>query len=1280
MLPDENENVSENEQEEMRVPPSPKEADFSPRSLPAQPPAERVTATDQRDRTPLSPVVREFNLKPISFDIEGALRAGMRTRQIVSGLSEAEELDPQWRNFIQAARRAGASDEDILAEVIGASTSTMEAIFSMGGRGLGRGTAAGVAASVVGRGVAGALRGASRGIALGPKGVIVGGIVGAIAGGLGGYLAADKLIESVMGESPQFTPSARTAGIAAETAGEIVGTLPAYIRMMPKAANAVRGMAERSGRLRAQQANRAFAPESDLQIGRLEKFIIGAGDSAQSRVGRLLLGGETIGAAVGAGIAQSVAPENPWLRMAAEVGGGVGSASVGVVGLGALSRLKSSAKASFNPEAIEAAGLRTALMDRLMKKDDKITPERIARMSPEEQATLLRQQAEELMTELRGMRETFEQAGVNVDAAAIVASPELRLLANYLKNNNPKFRIDMETLDEQNITALRSFARTLFRSEDENAIAAAALMRDGLNQQMIEETINTHLGAVDRFVAFARNMNPEDIAEKTARLTRNATVNAYNLSRRQAEALYDNVDMSQHVFGGSVARAFNKIINDPTLLSSERAAIPTAARTTSEKAMDEIKTLLEGDFAVLERMISDAQGVTVGELIGFRRNMNRRARKAGDNDTYYANLYRQLERAAADDLLNQKRITGWLTATGQPGVTIDERALPGQGFFVREGVPDEEAFVFAQGRPIIEVVRDPALDAANSFYRAMQDTFRRGFASKLTRRGMDRAYKLTDEKIIDALLPSQPAVREANFNALEEAVDFMRNQQRVLADKGIELDPAIANAIPDNPRIDTQGVFDLTLRYVARQAVASAPDGTLSVNVSKLNAIPNRFPQWFNRAPDDVKDLFANARVSQVAINASTSNSPYQRAKAANDEFASIIGASLTARRVGAHTVPGEVVARGGTATLIDELVKPVPGSTPDANFQALVSFAKRGTQANRQLAEQLQASGVDIDALTPERMQEGLLSAVARYGFDGGENVLFAEANRRLLMPLEEGKRSMAQILRDNNMISTEQFNNLKNVIRAGQTYEDLLSNSDELFQVGSIEEFAKSGIVPEVALRILGSAIGGVFASILGDGNSLIARGAASRAMLKVFQRVPSLHAKNALAEMLLKPDLEDMLKAFLDPAVRGETPEQIARRLQGSTWALGTFLFGPRPTTAQMRLLLTDYEQDRQVERPPSPVAPTPRPLPAPPPPPTAPPPQAMPQAEPTAQMEMPVPLPESSLSFERFMPQMAGAAPGGAPAPATAGGLPAAPVLFPNDPLLQAGIGALPQQQV
>lgn len=333
--------------------------------------SQRVTAPGEiygSDTNPLLPLLRERGMnQATNFPLSRALREGYDSTEIVDALQRRQGMDPRWPAYVSEARRRGFSDDQILAAMVGANDSHFLAAVE----GLGRG--ASFAAGAWGGAVLAGKGALASPVAANPFAVAAIAAVGGLVGGLATYQVGRALVEPTT-----FSPAARITHNAAETAASIVATIPAFRQLANTGAKAMREAQIEAARASAARAGTPFNPNI-VEFGRTQRFIdavarnVGAAGSGQRRVWTAIESASAIAAGGGAALAQATFPENPWARVAMEVGGGFATAPAAALAGSFLDGVRKVVY-PLRPEGASRSAARVFIAEHMVQQGAFVTP------------------------------------------------------------------------------------------------------------------------------------------------------------------------------------------------------------------------------------------------------------------------------------------------------------------------------------------------------------------------------------------------------------------------------------------------------------------------------------------------------------------------------------------------------------------------------------------------------------------------------------------------------------------------------------------------------------------------------------------------------------------------------------------------------------------------------------------------------------------------------------------------------------------------------------------
>lgn len=308
------------------------------------------------------------------------------------------------------------------------------------------------------------------------------------------------------------------------------------------------------------------------------------------------------GAGLGAGIAEAVAPDNPWARLLGEVAGGGASPIATTLKYAAPFFKKgwSKVKMYFSKAGIEeeaAESLRKQLM---------ATGE-----SPDEIIKLL---------------EASDEMGVDLFLSDKTGSKALQSLTHYIEKRSPKLKSLRQTKQEESFARLESAIKQVAKGGKPELIKRQAIKQ----RKKFEDIISIKIKRAEEAAAKASSDIGEEVPKNISALSTEASRlldDAQKTARGMEKRLWSKIDKEIPID--------TKNLEGATLDVSEkllpRENLPTLVQDT-------ITDLLDG-------------GANVGEVLRFRSklmNWSRKAAKDGDYDL--ANTYDTLSSGLLKDL------------------------------------------------------------------------------------------------------------------------------------------------------------------------------------------------------------------------------------------------------------------------------------------------------------------------------------------------------------------------------------------------------------------------------------------------------------------------------------------------------------------------------------------------------------------------------------------------------------------------------------------------------
>jgi hypothetical protein len=380
----------------------------------------------------------------------------------------------------------------------------------------------------------------------------------------------------------------------------------------------------------------------------------------------------------------------------------------------------------------------------------------------------------------------------------------------------------------------------------------------------------------------------------------------------------------------------------------------------------------------------------------------------------------------------------------------------------------------------LNTLKNPAFDAARDFSRALNDTFTRTFGKTATIQGdvaRTGAERLPAEILVTRAFGQNADVTAMRMNEIEDAVRFARTQYDQAVQRfGPKSDQAqMLKPLADLSDQSVVSIQDAQSRVMRLLAARTVDPVTGRVNPRQLQAFVNENQAMLDKLglTNDMTDIVkAELALKQVAAD----NSHWNKTLRSQEAFAQVLKA-------------GE----NPTNAVVDVL----NSRSPVLGMRKLMEFAQSGGQ-----------TAVD-----------GLKATLMDYAFTkaGGIDNFNPEAFRRILVePLAPNKPSLVNMMRTNGMISREEMRSIGQLTKAMMQVEDAMANRQTLDSV-----IQGSGIVTDLALRVIGSKVGSTAAGGSGPG-TLIAASAGSKAMRSIFDKMPAGMTRAAMEQAMRDPTL--------------------------------------------------------------------------------------------------------------------------------------------------------------
>jgi hypothetical protein len=549
-------------------------------------------------------------------------------------------------------------------------------------------------------------------------------------------------------------------------------------------------------------------------------------------------------------------------------------------------------------------------------------------------------------------------------------------------------------------------------------------------------------------------------------------------------------------------------LNDVTKLTNKRDEETKLVLQSGSEVPQTIKSLRD-KFSQIDELnapINEPITATSGQLLKFRSQMLRNARvtDATEAGAAQSGYYSAMAEKALDDLI----------------------ALPGEGL----GLSGKQRAAF---------------DTARAFSKAYNDVFTRAYGGQLMQKVTSGADRVTPERLANTLILEAGNETAGNLRQLDEAMDFVIKKQR---------DPFIKAEMRNLKKYGIRGNTEIILRdFLSKGAIDPL---TKQISRPKVAQLLQEYKEVF--------DLPAFATVGRDLQRADTAQLLLNKVRE------DITTAGYKTRKTdlpGAQRIRPVGKPRKGETTV-------VPRGTPDFEVPVL---AQRGKDIDsfRTFLANKEKPTVEIITIrnsnNPERQIRGL-AKLARTGnksvkgnaVKGFQQVVidaavensrrtsgnlrgtvdFYKFNEFLNEPMAANKKSLREVLRDEKVLTDQEFNDLATLTDYGQRVERILTAIDADNPNAAIADIIESG---NLLFQAVSSAAGATtFTNIFGNLASaipfigrvrspgIVEAGLGAELARKYLTQLPGQAVEAILFETFKDPKkMSAMLKQLKNPA---------------------------------------------------------------------------------------------------------------------------------------------------
>ena len=442
----------------------------------------------------------------------------------------------------------------------------------------------------------------------------------------------------------------------------------------------------------------------------------------------------------------------------------------------------------------------------------------------------------------------------------------------------------------------------------------------------------------------------------------------------------------------------------------------------------------------------------------------------------------------------------------------------------------------------LDTLKDPMYDQAREFSRALNDTFTRTYAGKLT--AVDAAGKdrVPVETLVQNAFSGSADQTALRMKEIEDSVAFMRTQYRDAVAKfgfdsprALELKPLAVAATGNVASI--RDAHNRILRLAAADAVKTVFDEKTQTYVPKLD-----FARLTKFAQQNAPMLEKMGIMGELRDAAHAANLLTQVTKET-----SVLSRTADNQRAFAKLLTAE----SPTKVIADSL----NGRFPVRDIRELADLAKKGGP----------------DAV------EGFKSALYDYAYTkAGGNSPNADTKfsvdayaAALFDPISRNQPSIANIMRANGMLTLQELSNFKKLLVPMARIETSIKNK---LPVENLIQGADA--VTDLGLRIIGAQIG--TAAAPGGPGSLIAASAGSKAVRQIFDALPNATVRAVFENAVKDPEAMALLLA------KGRTDKEKIKIANGIINMLGSYgvSVGKSAVTPALNYLNAEEEKPPQT----------------------------------------------------------------------------------------------------
>ena len=859
-------------------------------------------------------------------------------------------------------------------------------------------------------------------------------------------------------------------------------------------------------------------PVAGPTAGRVATFLSAMGETAR-RNPKVFMGAETVTAGttgIAGGTAEAYRPGQEGVRLTAELTAGVAPVSrLFTFGVDATKSALGAAKAAYSGRSASTERKAANLLFDILTKHGE---------DPEALIKALRQQMPGTVPTPTSGQKT--------------GSPALMELERSLATHRSQFGGETKTQGETAMLAYQSLIEALGKTGPEGLKAASKLRYD-----RFANGIQTRLDLVNADAARKINKISKDTPEarqEIGRIVKDETERALTEARDVESQLWTTTleGMTKPVKATvltKVQSGWDQFRDKPVYTTYNQPVInapkltPTATADSFLARASEMGPVLFDSIPPQVRNIMESFGVSQDAVNRFRQG------KLTDD---YLNTGKipesfapRIKEQPVQDLVSYR--------SALLKMARDAAATPGQ----RSNADFYSSLADGMMRDL-DTLKDPMYDQAREFSRALNDTFTRTYAGKLT--AVDAAGKdrVPVETLVQNAFSGSADQTALRMKEIEDSVAFMRTQYRDAVAKfgfdsprALELKPLAVAATGNVASI--RDAHNRILRLAAADAVKTVFDEKTQTYVPKLD-----FARLTKFAQQNAPMLEKMGIMGELRDAAHAANLLTQVTKET-----SVLSRTANNQRAFAKLLTAE----SPTKVIADSL----NGRFPVRDIRELADLAKKGGP----------------DAV------EGFKSALYDYAYTkAGGNSPNADTKfsvdayaAALFDPISRNQPSIANIMRANGMLTLQELSNFKKLLVTMARIETSIKNK---LPVENLIQGADA--VTELGLRIIGANIGTAASASAGGGAPIIAAAAGSKAVRQIFDALPNATVRAVFENAVKDPEAMALLLA------KGRTDKEKIKIANGIINMLGSYgvSVGKSAVTPALNYLNAEEEKPPQT----------------------------------------------------------------------------------------------------